>query len=216
MVTAEQLKTQLGDMKITIESLTNCVKEELIAKISEIESKIVHIEAQTDTNSKAISALESLIDRNTDTINSLISRVDSLEEENKLLKGEITTEITNNFNKQVDEFSEKIESRTNRQLRETLVIKGVPEVENEDCEKTTEILATVISQNGNIQYQNARNLIKRSHREQPNDKRNGHRYIFAAMYSWKFCEDLKKTFRLKNVSNKIWPTYHLASKQRAG
>ena len=202
MVNAEQLKNQLDDLKITIESLINGVKDELISKISEIESKITHIETQADTNSKAISVLENLLDKNTNTINILSSRVDSLEAENKLLKGEITAEITNNFDKQVDELSEKIESRTNRQLRETLVIKGIPEVEGEDWEKTTEILATVISQNGNITYQNVRNLIKRAHREKPNEKRDGNRHIFAAMYSWTFSEELKKTFRLKNVRDR--------------
>ena len=204
MVNAEQLKTQLGELQSTIESLINGVKDELISKITDLESKIIDIETKSELNCNKIAALEDIVDRNTETINNLISRIDVLETESKTSKREIKEEITLNFNKQVDELSEQIESRTNRQLRETLVIKGVPEAENEDWEKTSEILATVISENGNITYHNARNLIKRAHREKPNNMRVGRRNIFAAMFSWKFCEDLKKSFRLKGIRDRTF------------
>ena len=199
MVNAEQLKAQLGDLKTTIEDLINGVKDELIAKISVIEDKVLEIETKADTNSKTIDTLEKLIEQNTYTIDNLVNRVEFLETENKKIKHDVSSEISTNFNKQVDELSERIESRTNRQLRETLIIKGVPEEDNENWEKTSEILATVICENGTITYENAYRLIKRAHREQPNDNRVGQRHIYAAMHSWKFCEDLKTSFRTKRM-----------------
>ena len=89
-----------------------------------------------------------------------------------------------------------MEDRTNRQLRETLIIKGVPEIDNESWENTSQIAAKIFSDTvASLSYDNANGQIKRAHREKPNERRKGHRHIIVAVYNWKLCEELKRVSR---------------------
>ena len=49
----------------------------------------------------------------------------------------------------VNNLKEVVEERTNEQLRETLIFKNIPEIENEKWEDTRKILAEIISNNIN-------------------------------------------------------------------
>ena len=48
--------------------------------------------------------------------------------------------------KKLVELEEKVEERTNQQLRETIAIKGVPEEQDETWEGTTQILSQIFNE----------------------------------------------------------------------
>ena len=92
------------------------------------------------------------------------------------------------------ETNERVEERTNRQLRKTLVFRGIPEQEQEKSWKETEnILAKRIADTLDIEIEDAATMIDRCHRggnpKYYNDK-NKPRPIFAAMFKWKDCEEI--------------------------
>ena len=107
----------------------------------------------------------------------------------------------------IKNIEEKIEDRTNRQLRETLVIKNVPENPDESYKDTKKLLAELISENvDGVTYEYAFSQIKRAHMEtfrsdSVGNTRTGKRIIFAALHSWDLCEEMKNSFRLKCIAN---------------
>ena len=107
-----------------------------------------------------------------------------------------------------------MEERTNRQLRETVIFKNIPEeLANERWEDTKNLLAKTISETcETISYEDAFEGIKRCHRESAKKQerfanngrpsRTGKRNIYAAFYSWELCQTIIKTFRKKGVSER--------------
>ena len=58
-------------------------------------------------------------------------------------------------NDRIRVLEEKVEERTNRQLRRTLVIRGIPEKEHEKRSNTDSTLSSIIAQTMNIPVQEA-------------------------------------------------------------
>ena len=119
-------------------------------------------------------------------------------------------------------LDERIENRTNRQLRKTLIFKGIPEktVDNsssvkESWKDTEQILADKLSEICDIPPAQADKLVERYHRANPNPKYKGSgpRPIFTAFYDWKDCELVKTDFRKNNMNN---PSCHIYAEQKFG
>ena len=142
-----------------------------------------------------------------DTVKILTDRLNSVEEtlneltSQKQVDSSPSSAISSGIEQRVQEVEELLEERTNRQLRKTLVIRGVSEGEHEKSWQDTEILLSkIFSETLNIPVEQARGMIDRCHRGgNPNHyKKIGKpRPIFAAMYSWKACEDLLWNARKK-------------------
>jgi len=117
---------------------------------------------------------------------------------------------------------EAIEDRTNRQLRKTLVFKGIPEekirdesssnpdgspkLRAENWSDTAEILAKAMSAAiPNTSVEVARSMVERCHRAAPNAKYKGTgpRQIFASFVDWRDSERTKEAFR-KNTGVSIY------------
>ena len=104
------------------------------------------------------------------------------------------SEISTGVETRVKAVEELVEERTNRQLRKTLVIKGIPEDDDEkswqDCELK---LSKIFSETLNVPVDDARSLIDRCHRggnkKYYKDIKKT-RPIYAAMLHWKTCEQL--------------------------
>ena len=108
-------------------------------------------------------------------------------------------------------LAEEIEERTNRQLRKTLVFRGIPEqsirkdptsddsgMRKENWADTEEVLAKAIADTcDNTTLADARGMIERAHRSSPNPRYTGSgpRPIFVAFYDWKSSEYVKRQFR---------------------
>ena len=130
----------------------------------------------------------------------------ALSNENTHLK----TRLQNLENDRIYNIEEQIESRTNRQLRKTLVFKGIPEKQSGEnnkkvtWEETQELVAKKITEIcDDTTLQNARDMLERCHRaqENPNFRGSGPRPIFCAFFSWKESEYVKGQFRASNVEN---------------
>ena len=104
------------------------------------------------------------------------------------------------------ELEERLEERTNRQLRKTLVFRNVPEVEEDKKWSTTKaLLASKISQVlDDVDENEAMQMIDRCHRggKKPSDgeeRPSRPRPIYAAMLYWEDCERLTREARSSSV-----------------
>ena len=85
------------------------------------------------------------------------------------------------------QLEEKLEDRTNRQLRQTIVVKGIPEKENEKWTDTRNLLAKHVSKYYKMDYKDAYALFERVHRGGGyghQERKKGRRDIFALCSKW--------------------------------
>lgn len=138
--------------------------------------------------------------------------IQQLTSENTHLKQQIRQALEQNLN-----LEERIENRTNRQLRKTIVFKGIPESEDskESWNETEELLSKKIADICNMSLQQASKMIERCHRSNPNPNYKGSapRPIFAAFYDWKDSEFTKMEFRKNNIDN---PSCRIYAEQKFG
>ena len=109
------------------------------------------------------------------------------------------TEYIHKFKKEVEE---QIEDRTNRQLRKTLVFKGIPESDDEKSwQETKSLLSEKIGMSLRITKEKAASMIDRCHRGGDKkfyrEKRKC-RPIYAAMHNWDDCEKICQAARSMN------------------
>ena len=176
-------------------NLKGLIKSENAALKSEIFNNHQKIESLQDENSN----LKKLAELNK-------SSIDALKEESASLKAKLAR-----LEGQHESLAEEVEERTNRQLRKTLVFRGIPEhpipmdpstadtgARKENWEETEKLLAKKIAEVcEDTTLEDARSMIERAHRARPNPNYKGPapRLIFAAFYDWKSSEYVKKQFR---------------------
>ena len=202
-------------------------------------NKIDGITARLDNYDEKIEKLEESVQHNDNRVGDLAVQIGNVEQSQNQKIIDLTERVAEleeklgaleNAPKQIDELAEAIESRTNRQLRETLVFKNIPEEEPEvsggllaQYTETKKLLATVISQHvPGISYDVAYSQIKRAHRERERKRddieedrpsRAGKRYIFAAFHSWDLCQEILNAFRLLNIQDR---NFKIAADQKYG
>ena len=216
MVTCQQLEVQISELRKffttnhdELKQLLNDNKTELLESFS---NRLADVENQLTLNDERMTKLERTVNENNDVVKELESKIATLEEENSQLKSMALP-------KKIKDLEEKVEERTNRQLRETLVFKNVEETNtNESWAETKDLLAHLISDNvDGITYEHAKSQIKRAHRERSrktdDGKRKGTRRIFAAFHSWDMSEQIKETFRQKCINNR---DYNIMAEQKYG
>ena len=236
----ENLATRLEEGLKGIESTTVTTKTEIAEKINEVnhrldkyDEKFDRLERNIQNNENRIGEIAAQVE-NGDLITnqkliSLTQRLETMEE--KLAKiDDISSKVDDISTKveplevipnRVNQLAELVEDRTNRQLRETLVFKNVPEEEGEQSyDDTKELLARLINEHCNeFSYDYALSQIKRAHRERKRTfednqySRAGKRLIFAAFHSWDMCQKLIETFRQKCIAS---PTFKIAVDQKYG
>ena len=146
--------------------------------------------------------------------------IQQLRDENNALKNQLANNKTN-----ITILEEQIESRTNRQLRKTLVFKGIPETPKEatgskkrtgeSWAETEEIVRKKMAEICNISEEASYRYIERCHRanNSKNYKGSGPRPIFAAFYDWKDSEFVINEFRKNNIND---PTCRISAEQKFG
>ena len=107
-----------------------------------------------------------------------------------------------------NEIEERVEERTNRQMRKTLVFRGIPERAGEKTwQDTDELLAkTLADVCDDINHDEASDLIDRCHRQgDPKYYRDAARTrpVVAAMMNWKDCEHIITAFRSSNTGIRV-------------
>ena len=158
-LTAEVTKNQLIEK---IDGITTRldVFDEKIAKIersiAHTDNRVGELSAQIENGDVNVSQKFTALTTRIEELERKIEKLEKLEELPKKI------EPLENLPTQVDQLAEKIEDRTNRQLRETLVFKNIPETgRDETYKETKELLATTISRIcPDISYQDALSQIK--------------------------------------------------------
>ena len=135
-----------------------------------------------------------------------------LKGENKRLK-----EKVNNVSSNQHSLEERIEDRTNRQLRKTLVFRGIPEQpstatdgaetathKTESWQETKDLLADQISEICALPKPDAAAMLERAHRSAPNPRYKGTapRPIYVALFDWNQSQLCIEKFRQHNITNK--------------
>ena len=194
-------------IKDTIQNEFTSLKQELTRLQSELESV-------TNVANNAIKIAEQVK-----------KDLTKLQEENSHLK----TQLKNNSNEH-DKMLEVVEDSKNRQLRKTLVFKGIPEQEQsenangsassrgENWDNTATILAKSMSEALETSIEEASKMVERCHRAAPNPNYRGNMPcpIFAAFLDWRDSERTKVAFRKNNTGviaeQKVGrsPHYHAA------
>ena len=217
---AKHIKTFESLLEKHLEPIHNSINDAIIKIQAEIES----VKLRAENGFKIAERALKLAEENK-------SAIDKLSEENKKLKTE-NTSLKNKMHdasEQNEILDERIENRTNRQLRKTLIFKGIPEAsmtnndephddQNNKAETwndTERVLASQIANIGDIPFEEAKRIIERCHRSNPNPKYKGTgpRPIFAAFHDWKDSEWLKTIFRKNNMNN---PGCHIYCEQKFG
>ena len=128
-----------------------------------------------------------------------------------MLKQTIVTlvDINKEQTKNIGDLTERVEERTNRQLRNTLVFKGIPDVEGEKDQGskswhiTRQLLANKIAENiDGLDEEVAFKLLERVHRGKESKFNKGRRPIYAKLFDWNDCEKIKECFRFANMENR--------------
>ena len=193
------------NQKSTESIIKNAIKQELSSLTQEITRLQSELETVSDVAKNAIKLSEELRKEFT-----------QLKEENTSMK----YKLQNSINEQ-DKTLKIIEDNKNRQLRKTLVFKGIPEnkfnddatslnpdgspkMRPENWDDTATILAESISEAlDNTSVDQARKLVERCHRGAVNPRYHGTapRPIFAAFADWRDSERVKEAMRKININN---------------
>ena len=200
------LKDGIADIKKTVQDN----KDELSAKIDVLVDKVNVVETTLERHDERMQGTENEIGELRATLNNHIDQNKvAMEAYEKRLK-----EMKEQHEVDVKQLREEIEERTNRQLRETLIFKNIPENGKETYEQTRELLADLISQHSDISYDVAFAQIKRCHREgeikDENDyrlPRKGKRHIYAGFVNWYVCQQIIKAFRHKCTTDDEFSIY---------
>ena len=196
--------------------ITKSDLDEAVDKVTErLES---FIDAKFSSVNEGFKNLEKSIQENKTVIEYQASEIESLKQENINLKSNLEhlskkieeIEVAHvappdsNTTEKLKNLEERIEERTNRQLRQTLVIKGIRESKNESWDDTKSLLAKAISDNVGMPLKSAETMLNRVHRSKPSKNINkiNQRDIYANLYSWQDCENLIRDFRHLNISKK--------------
>ena len=196
-----------SDLEEAINTAVLKIQESMIENLRPINEALARLESNVSKNTLTleqhdddIGYLKSENVKLKQTIDELMERVGSLENVSKNIQSQ-SPEGQDSLTKELDRVKERLEERTNKQLHQTLVIKGVKELPKETWEQTKQLLASTISQTVETSYSNAYQLLNRVHRGRPSENPNkrGQRDIYANLFSWSHCEQLVDDFRKLNV-----------------
>ena len=205
IITSAQLEKLLNEhQKKTEASIKATIKnelKELKEEISKLRSELETVENIASNANKLSEALQ--------------KEVSQLKEINTNLQAKI-----NNNNNEHEKTLEVIEDTKNRQLRKTLVFKGIPEqkiadeknpnpdgsprMRPENWDDTAVILAESMAKTMETTVEAARNMVERCHRaaENPRYKGTAPRPIFAAFVDWRDSEKAKDEYRKINFTKR--------------
>ena len=170
------------------EDMKKYFTDQLATLLLPINTEIASLKSELRSRDVAISALQT-------EVAAVKSANDELMSVNKKLEEKLSD--SEKFQSTVIEsfiqLEEKLEDRTNRQLRQTIVVKGLPEKPSEKWADTRNILAKYIAKAYDMEFRKAYSLFERVHRGGGNgfeDKKKGRRDIYALCSHWDDSEHL--------------------------
>ena len=177
-----------GNNNNTCPSSCNTLITSLKSTIDLLINKVEKLEQKLSTYEDKIDCREFIASQDTETVGPS-NKSDAFDKEA--------------FEKWKFEIEELIESRTNRQLRKTLVFRNITENPNEKSWADTDnLLSKTIAKQLDMHKEDTYEMIDRCHRggdKKYYDQEGKTRPIFAAMISWKDCEEIIEKFRTSNT-----------------
>ena len=141
------------------EDMKKYFTDQLATLLLPINTEIASLKSELRSRDVAISALQT-------EVAAVKSANDELMSVNKKLEEKLSD--SEKFHSTVIEsfiqLEEKLEDRTNRQLRQTIVVKGLPEKPSEKWADTRNILAKYIAKAYDMEFRKAYSLFERVHR----------------------------------------------------
>ena len=192
---------------VTSNELKEILEKVLSEKLSKVEEKLVNTICELK---EELAATKSIAEKALDLARENQVKIASLQDENIQLNEQITSLRT----EKIKVIEEQIEDRTNRQMRKSIVFRGIEEEEDESWSQTEEKLAKVLHEVTGRPLGETSEWIERCHRSGPrpsptsrpepkdgatNGKRKGPRVINAAIYDWKDAQFILKSFRLNSI-----------------
>ena len=228
-VNAASVKQMLEeDREACLKHISDTISRDMKALNTDLINKLTTvIDERFENYTVKISELENIANKNIVEISTLHSdiadmkiRNDEQSSEIENLKQEITLIKEQNMNimnlsdksiSNIKKLEDRIEERTNRQLRKTIVIKGIQElVGGESWTDTRELVAETLHKHiKHLSYDEALDMFERVHRGPPtkNIGKKNSRDIYAALHEWDDGEYLTRTFRKLNAKNKNLKIY---------
>ena len=213
MVSNAQLKTQLDAFIARMDANHTNISAKidgLCDRLDKFETRIDKLEENYVATENRIGNVDATLANSNEL---MLKKFADMEKRIKDLEDKLET--MNNVPEEIKQLAENVEDRTNRQLRETLIFKNIPEEPGatEDYKDTKELLAATISDNcDGISYDFALQQIKRAHRESDHRRtddgeqlRLGKRHIYAAFHSWDLCQTILESFREENIADQNFP-----------
>ena len=207
---------------ITISMSSRNNIQELIERLDKVENSMkAHVTEQCTNLSEdlnaSITANRSLIEEvkttaqqsfdvaneNSAKLVGLTSHVAELEKQKTTLVGEVNelkkTQATQAI--QINVLQKRLEDQTCRNSRNSLIIRGVPEDNDEKTwDDTRRVLCSSLSRIVNVGEQDLSRMIERVHRGKKRNDNQHPRVIHARLFDWNDVETLKKRM-LKNGKN---------------
>ena len=162
--------------------LKTYINEQLDVRLKPINDEITSLKlelkqrvAEIDNLKSAIVEIKSVNDQLVSTNKSLEARLVSSEEFQEAIK------------QSFKQLEIKVEDRTNRQLRQTIVVKGLPEKQNETWTDTRNALAKYVAKSYKMEFKTAYSMFERVHRgggDGYDNKKKGRRDIYALCSHW--------------------------------
>ena len=197
--TMEQVRLMLETL---LDEKLSKFEEKLLSKINDLQENLAA------TKNTAERALALAMDNK--------MKIETLSAENAVLQQRVSTLLT----EKVRSLEEQIEDRTNRQMRKSIIFKGIEESPHETWNDTEEKLAKVMSEVTGKPLSETSEWIERGHRTGkpstgkaseaivPGDSnsgryvRKGPRVITAGFYDWKDAQHVLDSFIKYNIQNK--------------
>ena len=194
-----------ADLNILLKNQLKEIQASYNETIEKLQATIDRTALLAENATKRVQELENELDKTK-------TEVSVLKGENKRLK-----EKVNNVSSNQHSLEERIEDRTNRQLRKTLVFRGIPEQpstatdgaetathKTESWQETKDLLADQISEICALPKPDAAAMLERAHRSAPNPRYKGTapRPIYVALFDWNQSQLCIEKFRQHNITNK--------------
>ena len=194
-----------ADLNILLQNQLKEIQASYNETIEKLQATIDRTALLAENATKRVQELEKELDKTK-------TEVSVLKGENKRLK-----EKVNNVSSNQHSLEERIEDRTNRQLRKTLVFRGIPEQpstatdgaetathKTESWQETKDLLADQISEICALPKPDAAAMLERAHRSAPNPRYKGTapRPIYVALFDWNQSQLCIEKFRQHNITNK--------------
>ena len=194
----------LEDIKSIIDDRLSLFEEKLEIKVLALEQTISDNHSEINLLKLQVTSLETQNQAKQNDISNLRSELDDLKlkTEELAVNTNDNQSLSENIIENVKSLEARVEERTNRQLRKTLVIKGLKELDSETWEDTRDLVAETIHKNiKSVSFDEAYDMLERVHRGPYNPLKVGRRVIYAALYQWDDCEFIVNKFRKINRLN---------------